>query len=36
MKDFLENYLFPIQIILAIICFIYMIKYVIVRTNSKK
>jgi hypothetical protein len=39
MIDFLEKYLFQVQIILAIICWTYMIKYVInylKEINSKK
>jgi hypothetical protein len=40
MIDFLEKYLFQVQIILAIICWTYMAKYVITqlkeKINSKK
>jgi len=36
MENFLENYLFPIQIILTIICLIYIVKYVIVRIKENK
>jgi hypothetical protein len=36
MIDFLEKYLFQLQIILAIVCWIYIIKYLIHFANSKK
>jgi hypothetical protein len=36
MIDFLEKYLFQVQIILAIICWLYMVKYVINYLKEKK
>jgi hypothetical protein len=34
MIDFLEKYLLPVQVILSIICWTYMIKYVIIRLKE--
>jgi hypothetical protein len=35
MIDFLENYLFQVQIVLATFCWLYMLKYIVIQLKEK-